>query len=310
MNIFRDLGALPSFENSVVTIGTYDGVHIGHQKIIKRINAEAKRVGGESILVTFHPHPRTIVNENVRVPILSPLEEKLDLLNYFGVQNVVVVPFNRRFSEQSPEDYIEQFLVKNFTPNKIIIGYDHKFGKNRKGDIHLLKEKAKENGFLVEEISKQEIQDIGISSTKIRKAIGKGEIILANELLGHNYSLRGVVVKGQQLGRQIGFPTANIQVNKQEKLIPLDGVYGVTASFLNKKESLELKGMLNIGTRPTVNGKDRTIEVHLFDFNGNIYGDLLEIKLLDRIRAEKQFPDLQALVKQLELDKEACLKKI
>lgn len=303
MKIFRDLTALPEFKNSVLTIGTYDGVHLGHQKIIKRINRLAEEVEGESIIITFHPHPRTIVNDNFRVDLLSPLEEKFDLLSKYGVQNVVVVPFTRKFSEQSPDEYIRQFLHKSFNPNTVVIGYDHRFGKDRAGDIVMLKEAAKELDFRVEKISKEELEDIGISSTKIRTALQEGEVNLANQLLGHDYFIRGVVVKGQQLGRQIGFPTANIQIQENDKLVPSNGVYAVRGKVLEQT----YQGMLNIGTRPTVNGSSRSIEVNLFEFDQNIYGEQIEVELVERIRLEQKFSDIKGLVEQLAKDKETTL---
>lgn len=303
MNIFRDLKDLPTFKNSVITIGTYDGVHLGHQKIIKRINRLAEQVEGESIIVTFHPHPRTIVNDNFRVDLLSPLDEKFDLLEKYGVQNVVVVPFNRSFSEQSPDDYIRNFLYKSFVPNTIVIGYDHKFGKDRAGDINMLRQASTELNFKVEEISKQELEDLAISSTKIRTAVNEGNVSLANQLLGHPYILRGVVVKGEQLGRQIGFPTANIQIQDQDKLVPSNGVYAVRVKVLENNYN----GMLNIGIRPTVSGKYRTIEVNLFDFDENIYGEVLEVELVERIRAEQKFSGIKSLVEQLTKDKQTTV---
>lgn len=302
MRIFRDLTQLPSFKNSVVTIGTYDGVHMGHQKIIQRINGLAKEVEGESILVTFHPHPRSVVNDQ-KVLLLSPLEEKFNLLQRNKVDNVVVVPFTRNFSQQSPDEYVRNFLYENFQPHTIVIGYNHKFGKDRAGDIHFLKDLSKELSFQVEEISKQTIEENSVSSTKIRKALFASDVEAANQLLGHTYFIQGIVVRGQQLGRQIGFPTANIKVESEDKLIPQNGVYAVMVSIAKQR----CKGMLNIGVRPTVSGLNQTIEVHIFDFEQNVYGEQIRVELVAHIREEQKFAGLKELVAQLELDKGVAL---
>ncbi|MGB0931064.1 MAG: bifunctional riboflavin kinase/FAD synthetase [Chitinophagales bacterium] len=302
MRVFRNLNDLPNFQNAVITIGTYDGVHIGHQSILKRINDSARSIEGESILVTFHPHPRMIVNDK-KVSLLSTLEEKCDLLARYEVDNVVVVPFTRNFSQQSPQEYIEDFLVKNFQPKKIVIGYNHRFGKNRAGDIHLLREMRKSLNFEVEEISKQLVEDNSVSSTEIRNALEKGEVKTAVNLLGHPYFLQGIVVKGNQLGRKIGFPTANLSVDSEYKLIPENGVYAVKV----KVREAWHKGMLNIGLRPTVSGDSKTIETNIFDFDEDIYGETIVLDFQHRIRAEQRFVNLDALIRQLKKDKERVL---
>jgi len=301
MRVLRNLNDLPTFQNAVVTIGTYDGVHFGHQSIVKRINDIAQEVGGESILVTFHPHPRMIVNDK-KVALLSTLEEKCDLLAKYKVDNVVVVPFTRSFSQQSPQEYIEDFLVKNFQPKKIVIGYNHRFGKNRAGDIHLLRQMGETLQFEVEEISKQLVKDNSVSSTKIRKALEEGDVERAMNLLGHPYFLKGIVVKGNQLGRKIGFPTANLSVDEY-KLIPANGVYAVEVKVREKA----YKGMLNIGLRPTVSGNSKTIEVNIFDFEEDIYGETIRMNFQHRIRSEQKFANLEALIHQLKKDKEVVL---
>lgn len=302
MRVFRNLDDLPNFKNAVITIGTYDGVHIGHQSILKRINDLAQSIEGESILVTFHPHPRMIVNDK-KVSLLSTLEEKCDLLARYGVDNVVVVPFTRNFSQQSPKEYIEDFLVKNFQPKKIVIGYNHRFGKNRAGDIHLLREMSKSLNFEVEEISKQLVEDNSVSSTEIRNALEKGEVKVAVNLLGHPYFLQGIVVKGNQLGRKIGFPTANLSVDSEYKLIPKNGVYAVNV----KIREVWHRGMLNIGLRPTVSGDSKTIETNIFDFDEDIYGETIVLDFQHRIRAEQRFVNLDALIRQLKQDKQQVL---
>ncbi len=303
MRIFRNLDNLASFKNAVITIGTYDGVHMGHQSILKRINDLAQDIEGESILVTFHPHPRMIVNDK-QVSLLSTLEEKFDLLAKYGVDNVVVVPFTRDFSQQSPQAYIEDFLVKNFQPKKIVIGYNHRFGKNRAGDIHLLRKMGKKLDFEVEEISKQLVEDNSVSSTKIRQALELGEVETAVNLLGHPYLLQGIVVKGNQLGRKIGFPTANLSVDSEYKLIPENGVYAVKV----KVREVWHNGMLNIGLRPTVAGDSKTIETNIFDFEEDIYGETIVLDFQHRIRPEQKFVNLDALIRQLKKDKEQVVK--
>lgn len=302
MRIFRDLNNLPIFQNAVLTIGTYDGVHIGHQSILKRINNLAKAIGGESILITFHPHPRMIVNDK-KVALLSTLEEKCRLLAQYEVDNVVIVPFTRSFSQQSPQAYIQDFLVKNFQPQKIVIGYNHRFGKNRAGDLNLLREMGESLQFEVEEISKQLVEDNAVSSTKIRKALEQGKVNEAVSLLGHAYVLEGIVVKGNQLGRKIGFPTANLSVVDEYKLIPENGVYAVRVKVRNEW----YKGMLNIGWRPTVSGQSKTIEVNIFDFEADIYGETIVLDFRHRIRPEQKFAGLDALIRQLKRDKEHVL---
>ncbi len=302
MKIIRDIKNIPAIKNAVLTIGTYDGVHQGHQQIIKKINKIAAEVEGESVIITFHPHPRSIINNN-RVQLLSPLNEKFELMQLYEVNNVVVVPFTRSFSQQSPEAYVHDFLYQNFKPHTVVIGYDHRFGKDRKGDIHFLKEQGQKLGFQVEEISKQVIDNISVSSTKIRNALNDGKVEVAKELLGHPYTIEGTVVRGQQLGRQIGFPTANIQITEDDKLIPLQGVYAVRVLL----EKQTLNGMLNIGTRPTVGGESETIEVNIFDFEEDIYGQHLKLEFVQHIRAEQQFAGLKELVDQLQKDKETVL---
>jgi len=299
MRVFRNIQDLPQFKNAVLTIGTYDGVHKGHQMLIKRINDIARSIDGESVIITFHPHPRSVVNNN-RVKLISPLAEKLELLEKYKVDNVVVVPFTRAFSEQSPIEYVENFLYANFKPHTIVIGYDHKFGKNRAGDLNLLLSISETLGFNVEKISKQVLEDISISSTKIREAVDSGEVKTACELMGHYFSIEGIVVKGHQLGGQIGFPTANIQVQEEDKLIAQNGVYAVKAYFNNKI----VNGMLNIGVRPTIeDGEHKTIEVNLFEFDGDIYGEKIKLDLIQRIRAEQKFEGLSQLVDQLKKDR-------
>lgn len=303
MRVFRHLDNLPVFQNPVLTIGTFDGVHYGHQQIIHRVNQLAQQQNGESILITFHPHPRTVVSNADDLLLLSPPDEKFDLLRRYGINNVVVVPFTRAFSEQTPFAYVEDFLVKNFTPKVVVIGYNHRFGKNREGNLELLIKMGKQWGFTVEEISKQEADQMSVSSTLIRKALLTGDIETAQKLLGHEYFVRGIVVKGNQLGSKIGFPTANIAIEDPCKLIPDNGVYAVKVHL----RSQTYGGMLNIGVRPTVDGQTKTIEVNIFDFSDNIYGEPIQIEFKSLIRREQKFASLDHLIQQLYTDKQTVL---
>ncbi len=299
MRVFRDLNNLPAFKNSVVTIGTFDGVHLGHQKLIERIKLLSEQINGESILVTFHPHPRIVINpEDKSLRLLNTIDEKVTLLENYGVDNLVIVPFSRAFSEQSATDYISTFLVRNFSPKYIVIGYDHKFGKDRIGDFKLLESMREEYGYEMEEITKETLDDIGISSTKIRSALSEGNIKMANELLGHYYTLSGTIVRGLQNGRKLGYPTANIQVNDEHKLVPKTGIYVVYVYYNGKKYN----GMLSIGYNPTFEGKEQTIEVNILDFNKDIYGENLTLEFVDFIRNEKKFSSLEALIDEIKND--------
>lgn len=302
MHVYRDLKNLPAFTNSVITIGTFDGVHKGHQKIISRMEEVSRQVRGENIIITFHPHPRIVINpQDNSLRLLNTIDEKIALLARYGVNNLVVVPFSRGFSEQTAGEYIENFLVKNFHPKYIIIGYDHKFGRNRTGDFKLLKEMKLSFGYEMEEIPKQTLEDIEISSTKIRNALAAAEIKLANELLGHNYLLSGTVVRGLQNGKKLGFPTANIHVGDEHKLIPRTGIYAVRVHHTGGS----LKGMLSIGYNPTFEGKEQTIEVNILDFNQDIYGDTLTIEFIDFIRYAKKFGSAEELVAAIKQDEVA-----
>tara|TARA_B100000497_G_C7675351_1_gene407929 strand:+ start:328 stop:1254 length:927 start_codon:yes stop_codon:yes gene_type:complete len=304
MRVFKNLEELPKFKNTVITIGTFDGVHKGHQKILKRITDIAQSINGESILITFYPHPRFVLQPgNKDLKLLNTLDEKISLLENFGLDNLVVTPFSKGFSQMPALTYIKDFLVENFQPNTIVIGYDHHFGFNRSGDIDLLKEYQKVFQFQVEQISKETIEDIAISSTKIRKALLAGDIETSTHLLGHPYQLSGYVIKGEQIGRTLGFPTANIQLTVNYKLIPKTGVYAVMIHIQGEN----YKGMLNIGFRPTVEGNSKTIEVNIFDFNKNIYGEEISITLVKRLRDEKKFKNLEALKKQITSDKKETL---
>lgn len=303
MKIFNSIQAFHSNKKTIVTIGTFDGVHVGHKKILERITHSAETLHCESLVLTFFPHPRMVLHENSEMKQLNTIDEKSSLLEMAGIDNLIIHPFDKDFSRLTAEDFVKQVLIEKFNLKKIIIGHDHRFGRNRTADIDDLMVFGQTYGFEVEQISAEEIDDVAISSTKIRNALLEGNTSLATEYLGYNYILTGTVVKGKQLGRTIGFPTANIQIQEDYKLIPKSGVYIVQSSVENKT----VFGMMNIGTNPTVNGTTQTIEVHFFDFEGNLYGQKITIALLKRIRSEEKFESFEALKDQLMTDKETAL---
>lgn len=296
MKIYEGLEGFEPVSNAVVTSGTFDGVHLGHQKILKRIREIARSIQGETVLITFWPHPRLVLHpHNHQLRLLSTFEEKANLLRQFGIDHLVTIPFTQEFSQMSSKEFIQQILIDRIQTRKLVIGYDHRFGKNREGSFEYLQQHSQEFGFELEEISREDVEEIGVSSTKIRKALESGDIRTANLYLGRPYELNGLVVKGQQIGRSIGFPTANIHVPNDYKLIPKDGVYAVEA----KVEDQLYKAMLNIGNRPTVDGTKKTVETHLFDFQGDLYNKLITVYFRDFIREEQKFDGLEALKKQL-----------
>lgn len=307
MRIYRDLDRLPTFQNAVLTIGSFDGVHIGHQQIIQQIQQLAKEQDGVSVLITFHPHPRMVVANasSQTVKLLSTLEEKAVLLEQYGVDVLVIVPFSREFAEQSPDAYIRDFLVRRFEPSVIAIGYDHRFGKNRVGDISYLRRFQTEYHFEVVEISRQDVDDSAVSSTKVRKAVAAGAVKHAAQLLGHPFGITGKVVEGLRIGNTIGFPTANVEVLDPYKLIPPTGIYAVRVWH----KAQRYNGMLYIGNRPTID-RDlaQTIEVNIFDFEEQIYGDVLQVEFVDYLRGDVKFNSLEALKHQLEQDRQHTLR--
>ena len=301
MRVFNDLNDLPKFHNAVVTIGSFDGVHCGHQEILEQLKSLANSINGESIVITFHPHPRLIVYPNDNsLQLINSIDEKVALMEKYGIDNLVVVPFTVAFSQQSADEYIAKFLVDKFHPSYIVIGYDHRFGLNRQGDINYLKWHGETYNYKVKEIEKQEVADIAVSSTKIRNALNDGNISTANHLLGHYFMLTGTVEHGNKIGNQLGFPTANLKINQKHKLIPPFGIYAV---YVNHKGQ-RYGGMLYIGDRPTLHEySNQTIEVNIFDFDKEIYGDKLQLELISHIRNDQEFNDLQALKDQLEQDR-------
>lgn len=306
MQIHYQLENLPVFTNAVITIGTFDGIHHGHRLVLSRLVEKARELKGESILITFHPHPRKVISSAILgIRLINTLEERLQLLGKMNIDHVVVVPFTEAFANQPADDYIQDFLVKKFQPHTIIIGHDHQFGRNRKGDFNLLKEKSSLYGYELNEIPKHELENISISSTRIREAILQAEIEKANRLLGYDFFFSGRVVHGNKIGRTIGFPTANLKVEDVEKITPGNGIYAVYA--IPEGEEKPLKGMMSIGFRPTVDGKTRVIEVNIFEFNREIYDENLQVYVHKYLRAEEKYESLEALVAQIKIDKENSL---
>ena len=279
-------------------MGTFDGVHIGHKKILERITQNTENGKYESLVLTFFPHPRMVLQEKSEIKLLNTIDEKIDLLEMAGIENLVIHPFDEKFSRLTAEEFVNTVLVKQFNIQKIIIGHDHRFGRNRTANIDDLIAFGKQYGFEVEQISAQEINDISVSSTKIRTALEEGDISLANEYLGYDYFLTGTIIKGKQLGRTIGFPTANLKIEENYKLIPRNGVY-IVSSFINNERFF---GMMNIGYNPTVGGENQSIEINFFDFNQDLYHQKITVSILQRIRSEQKFESVSLLKTQLEID--------
>lgn len=312
MQVHTDPAHLPAFRNAVITIGTFDGVHHGHRQIIEGLVREARRIDGESVIITFHPHPRKVVSSTILgVRLINTLHEKTLLLDQLGVDHLVVVPFTDAFANQDAEAYVSDFLVKLFHPHTIIIGYDHRFGKGRLGDYKLLEQLAPQYHYELLEIPRHVVDATGVSSTRIREALLEGRLSDANRLLGYSFFFSGEVVHGDKLGRQLGYPTANIRVNDEEKIIPANGIYVVRAALLEEEQQRMpeklMGGMMSIGFRPTVDGKKRVIEVNLFDFAEEIYGRQLIVFVEKYLRAEVKFDSLQDLISQMDRDKVASL---
>lgn len=303
MKLFHSINDFQSTKKTILTLGTFDGVHIGHKKILERITQNTENGKYESLVLTFFPHPRMVLQEKSEIRLLNTINEKIELLEATGIENLVVHPFNESFSRLTAEEFVHTILVDKFQIHKIIIGHDHRFGRNRTANIDDLIAFGKEYGFEVEQISAEEIQDVSVSSTKIRKALNEGNMALANKYLGYEYFLNGTVVKGKQLGRTIGFPTANIHIEEDYKLIPKIGVYVIKA-FVNEET---VYGMMNIGFNPTVNGEKQTIEVHLFNFDKDIYEQNIKVSLLHYIREEQKFGSVDALKAQLHQDQTESL---
>ena len=308
MIVHRGIDSLSPLPYAVVTSGTFDGVHLGHQTILKRLNEVARaQPDGQSVVMTYWPHPRTVVsNDSQDLRLLSTLEEKIDMLEQAGVDHLVVIPFTRAFSQLTSAEFIQQVLVDGLGTKKLVIGYDHRFGRDREGGFDYMQAHQAESGFGIEEIPRQDIEAVGISSSKIRTALNEGNIDAATRFLGRSYSVTGTIVKGRQLGRTIGFPTANLQVDDAVKLIPANGVYAVDVL----QGGQTYGGMLNIGFRPTVAGEHQTIETYIFDFNKDIYGEHMTLHFRAFLRPEQKFNGLPALVEQLQKDEQQARKLV
>ena len=291
---------------SVVTIGTFDGVHIGHQKIIERLNQNKINKNDTSVIVTFFPHPRMVLNAHNDMKMLNTIEEKTQLLEKFGLDHLVVQPFTEKFSQLTALEFVRDILVNQLQLKKLVIGYDHHFGKNREGNFEQLQEYKNVYNFELEKITAQEIQNVSVSSTKIRKSLENGNIEKANAYLGYSYMLTGKIVKGKGLGRKINFPTVNLEIKEAYKLIPKTGVYIVKTALKSKT----VFGIMNIGYRPTVDGKNQTIEIHLLDFKADLYGKNMQFEILIRLRDEQKFDSLENLTKQIQEDEKSARKWI
>ncbi|MEO6220104.1 MAG: bifunctional riboflavin kinase/FAD synthetase [Ginsengibacter sp.] len=314
MQVYREINQLPSFKNAVITIGTFDGVHTGHLQIIKLLKQESAEVKGESVIITFHPHPRMVLGAAQRgnkpttpVSLLNTLSEKVRLIEQQDIGHLVIAPFTHEFSLLTADEYIKDFLIDKFHPHTIIIGYDHHFGKRRQGNYKLLEAYAGPLNYVVKEIPEHVINQVAISSTRIREALLNADIETANKFLGYEYFFEGTVIEGDKLGRNLGYPTANIKVTDGHKLIPADGVYAVELQVATLKPAL-LKGMMNIGYRPTIGGTKKMIEVNIFDFNKEIYGEQIRIFVKKYLRTEQKFNGLEFLKIQLSMDKANAIK--
>jgi riboflavin kinase/FMN adenylyltransferase len=303
LKIFNSIHDFKSTKKTILTLGTFDGVHVGHQKIIQKLIQNASDYNCESLILTFFPHPRMVLQEGSDIKLLNTIDEKTVLLKKMGLDNLIIHPFDKEFSRLTAEEFVKTILVDALHIQKIIIGYDHRFGRNRLANIDDLILYGKQYNFEVEQISAQEIDSVSISSTKIRNAILDGNIALANEYLGYKYVIKGMVINGNQLGRTIGFPTANLKIEENYKLIPKNGVY-IVKSTINQKTVF---GVMNIGTNPTVNGENLSIEVHFFDFDADLYNSKIEISVLERIRDEQKFDSIELLKNQIQEDKETAI---
>ncbi|MGB7527307.1 MULTISPECIES: bifunctional riboflavin kinase/FAD synthetase [Sphingobacterium] len=318
MKIYRNLDEFKPLDYAIVTIGTFDGVHVGHQKILNKLRELGKDNTGETVLLTFYPHPRLIINpDDDSLRLINDIEEKVERLNLAGIDHLIITPFTRDFSNQNPEEYISDVLVNKIGCKKIVIGYDHHFGKDRKGTIKDLIHFSEIFDYSVDQIPEQDIEDVAVSSTRVRESLIKGDIITANKYLGYPFELTGTVVKGDQIGREIGFPTANLRIHESHKLIPAYGIYAVEVEIFPKTTEIVTgdyyepvpervaKGMCYIGTRPTIDGMNRKIEVNLLDFNDDLYSKTIRVKFLEFIRHDQWFESLELMQEQIKKDEEA-----
>lgn len=303
LKIFHSINDFHSTKKTILTLGTFDGVHIGHKKILERVIQNTENKEYESLVLTFFPHPRMVLQEKSEIKLLNTISEKIDLLEKIGIENLVIHPFDENFSRLTAEEFVKTVLINQFHIHKIIIGYDHRFGRNRTANIDDLIAFGQQHGFEVEQISVQEIDAISVSSTKIRKALSEGKMALANDYLGYDYFLTGTITEGKRLGRTIGFPTANLKIDEDYKLIPLNGVY-VVKSVLNQETHF---GIMNIGYNPTVGNDRLSIEIHFLDFNSNLYNQKIAVSILHYIRPEQKFDSIELLKEQIEKDKNSAI---
>lgn len=298
MNVFHSVQSFKSDKKTIVTLGTFDGMHVGHQSILNKLKLQKEFYGYETLVLTFFPHPRMVLKTDHKISLLNTIDERIKQIDQFGIDHLVVQEFTQEFANLSAEEFVKNVLVDQFNIGKIVIGYDHRFGKNRSADIHDLIEFGKKYHFDVEQISAKELDDVSVSSTKIRNALNQGDVGLAKTYLGYPYMVSGKVVSGKQLGRTIGYPTANIQVAEDYKLIPPIGVYVVGVTV----KGTDYYGMLSVGTNPTVGGTEKTIEVYIFDFNDTIYNEEITVRFLTKIRDEEKFASIDLLIEALKND--------
>lgn len=303
LKIYHNLSDYKFNNKSILTLGTFDGVHLGHLRLLKKIVDDSKKEKLESIVLTFFPHPRMVLQKDTDIKLLNSINEKAQLLEVIGIDHLIIHPFNQEFSRLSAEDFVREILVEKLNIKKIVIGYDHRFGRNRTATIEDLIEFGKNYGFEVEQISAEEINDVAISSTKIRNSLKKGDVKQANKFLGYNYMISGNVISGKKIGRTIGFPTANIKINEDYKLVPKDGVY-IVSSVIN---NTTVYGMMNIGKNPTFSENENSLEVYFFNLNKDLYGLNLTISFIERIRDEIKFKSIEELKNQIETDKKFSL---
>lgn len=305
MQVYKSIEEFTNKKNAIVTIGTFDGMHVGHQKIMKRLKEIALLENGETVILTFFPHPRTVINSDENeLKQINTLDEKIKLFEHFGIDHLIIHPFTQHFSRLTAIEFVRDILVNKIGTKKLITGYNHQFGRNREGSFEQLQEWSKLYHFPIEQIPEQDIHHIAVSSTKIRNALLRGDIRTANDFLGHDFSLTGKVVKGEQLGKKLGFPTANLFVQEKYKIIPADGIYAVNILYADKTYN----GMLYIGNRPTLQGKEQRIEVNIFDFDKTVYDEILTVFLKEKIRDDMKFADTKALQQQMQKDKKSALK--
>ncbi len=307
MKIYHSIDDFTRLQYGIVTSGTFDGVHLGHKKILQRLQEFSKKNRGESVVITFWPHPRMILKPaDLSLKLLNTFEEKAELLREQNIDHLIRIPFTKEFSQITSQEFITKILVETIGTKKLVIGYDHRFGKNREGSFEQLKLNGPAYGFDVEEIPQQDIDHVTVSSSKIRKALEEGDIDIANHFLGRPYSITGRIIKGDKLGRVLGYATANIDLDSHDKLIPAEGIYAVKVTH----EKIVYGGMLYIGTRPTIDGSKRSIEVNIFNFDKEIYGESLHVSFIKLLRMDSKFQDLESLKNQLHKDKEAALKAL